>query len=222
MDLTEILAFDVTPERDEILLLRKNGIYTLRVDGLELMSSGAHGSEEALAKAGCAQLTGHPCPRVLVGGLGFGYTLRAALDSLPADAEVTVCELLPSVLEWNRTLVGRLARDPLGDPRVRPVCSDVKEVLAHEDRLDAIVLDIDNGPWGFTLRSNDDLYSAAGIALMFDALAPGGVLAVWSSDESPDFAARLVAGGFDVAVETVPAQDGDKRMEHTIFVAAKP
>ena len=218
---TETLARDTTPEGEELVLLRRDSVYTLRVNGMELMSSRAHGSEEALAKLACDAIARRIQPRVLIGGLGFGYTLRAALDHLPSNAEVILCELFAVLLEWNRGPLGDLAGHPLDDSRVDARNVDVRDALSTSSKYDAIILDVDNGPWGFTLRSNDDLYSQAGIARLSNALTEKGVLAVWSSEPSPEFEKRLSRGGFRVSTETIGARGGNKGPRHTIFIATR-
>jgi spermidine synthase len=221
MELTEILAYETTPEGEELLLVRRDSVYTLRVDGLELMTSRAHGSEEELSRLACRELSDRPNPRVLIGGLGFGYTLRAALDNLPADSTVVLCEIFATLLEWNRGPLGKLADRPLDDSRVTALHADVQTVLKAQHTFDAIILDVDNGPWGFTLQSNDELYSARGINQLSDRLTRAGVLAVWSSEPSTEFEQRLSEGGLDVRVETVSTLADECGPDHTIFIALK-
>src|SRR3954452_20165210 len=139
---TETLARETTPEGDELVLARRDGVYYLRVDGKELMTSRVHGSEEALSSLALKALGKRQTPRVLVGGLGFGYTLRAALDHLPPDASVVVCEVFPSLLDWNRKLLGYLAGSPLEDKRVKVVLADVRTLFDGRERFDAILLDV--------------------------------------------------------------------------------
>lgn len=218
---TETLARELTPEGEELLLLRRDAVYTLRIDGMELMTSRAHGSEEVLAERACEALDDRPRPQVLIGGLGFGYTLRAALDTLPDDAEVLVCELFSTLLQWNRGPIGDLAGRPLDDRRVTALQTDVQTIIAGRRRFDVIILDVDNGPWGFTLRSNDDIYSSDGVDKLMRSLTHEGVLAIWSSEPSPEFERRLLESGFDVRVETVRARSGSKGPRHTVFVARK-
>ena len=221
MELTEIVGFETTPEGEELLLVCRDSVYTLRVNGIELMTSRAHGSEEELARLACREISDRTSPRVLIGGLGFGFTLRAALEALPEDATVVLCELFATLLEWNRGPLGKLAGRPLRDSRVTALHADVQTALGDAGTFDVIILDVDNGPWGFTLQSNNELYSAAGIDRLAQTLAPAGVLAVWSSEPSPEFVLRLEQGGFDVRVETVSTIDSDHEPLHTIFVAKK-
>ena len=220
---TEILGRETTPDGEELALTRRDGVYLLSIGGMELMISRNHGSEDALARLGCERLADRRAPRVLVGGLGFGFTLRAALDHLPPDAWVVVCELFAALLEWNRTVLGHLASHPLRDPRVQAVRSDLNDYLRRGERFDAILLDVDNGPEAFTLRSNDRLYSPAGLARLRDNLNPGGVLAVWSAHPSPEFERHLRRAGFDARSEHVTARygRGGKGRKDTIFVARR-
>ena len=218
---TETLARERTPDGEELVLSRRDGVYLLSVDGLELMSSRAHGSEDALARLACAAVAERQAPRVLVGGLGFGYTLRATLDHLPAGARVVVCEVFPSLLEWNRGLLAGLAGRPLDDPRVMAVPADVRTLLDGRERFDAILLDVDNGPEAFTLRSNGRLYSAGGLARLSRSLTERGVLAVWSASADPAFESRLRRAGFEARTERVAARAGGRGRRDAIFVARR-
>jgi spermidine synthase len=218
---TETLARETTPEGDELVLSRRDGTYSLSVGGQELMTSRVHGSEEALARLACAAIAERKTPHVLVGGLGFGYTLRAALDRLPRGAAVVVCEVFASLLGWNRGLLADLAGRPLEDRRVTAVRADVQTLLDGRQAFDAILLDVDNGPEAFTLRSNDNLYSAEGLARLSRSLTPRGVLAVWSSTTSPEFLRRLKKAGFEARTESVPTRSGGKRRD-TIFLGKRP
>ena len=183
----ETLGREKTPDGEELALTVRDGVYLLCIGGMELMTSRNHGSEDALARLGCEALKAQTAPRMLVGGLGFGFTLRAALNHLPPGASVVVCEVFASLLEWNRGVLGHLAGHPLKDPRVQPVRSDLNDYLDRGETFDVILLDVDNGPEAFTLRGNDRLYSPAGLARLWKNLNPGGVLAVWSAHPSPDF-----------------------------------
>jgi spermidine synthase len=219
---TEILARERTPEGDELVLARRAGIYHLTIEGEELMTSRAHGSEQALARLACEALGERKAPpRVLVSGLGFGYTLRAALDLLPKNARVVVCEVFASLIEWNRGVLGDLAGRPLEDRRVTAVRADVRTLFDGPEVFDAILLDVDNGPEAFTLRSNEHLYSPAGIARLRESLNPGGVLAVWSSSDAPRFRDRLRRAGFEAWTQRVSPRDGAGRRSHTIFLARR-
>jgi spermidine synthase len=211
----------VPGSRGELRLYRRGEEFSIRVDAEELMSSRAHGSEEALARIACDRIADRPRPRVLIGGLGMGYTLAAALRRLCADAEVVVAELAPAVVKWNRGPLAGLAGAPLEDRRVAIVEGDVARVLqAERGGYDAILLDVDNGPEGFTRKSNDWLYARAGLAATFAALRPEGVLAVWSATPDRAFAYRLRCAGFKVEDLRVPATAHAGR-EHTIWIAAR-
>jgi spermidine synthase len=185
------------------------------------MSSRAHASESELARLSCEAIAGRERPRVLVGGLGFGYTLRSALDHLPADAAVTVCEVFECVLEWNRGVLSGLAGQPLADRRVRAVHADVRAFFATAGLFDAILLDVDNGPEALALSSNERLYDRSGISRLRAALAPEGVLAVWSASPSPVFERRLAAARLDVTMAEVPARGAGSGPLHHLFLARR-
>jgi spermidine synthase len=217
----EVLARATTPDGEELKLWRRDGVWSLDLGGSELMSSRAHGSERALATLACAPLAARARPRVLVGGLGFGYTLRAALDALPAAAEVVVAELFDLVIAANRGEAGALAGRPLDDPRTVLVQSDVHDALAGAP-FDAILLDVDNGPEAFTLARNRRLYSEEGLARISRSLAPDGILAVWSAGPDPAFVRRLEQASFAARAETARGRDGGRGNRHTIFLARRP
>lgn len=217
---TETLARETLPDGAELILTRRDGTFRLSLDGQELMASRQFESERQLAWLALAEVAGRPAPRVLVGGLGFGYTLRAALDQLPKTAEVILSELFPFLIAAHRDPamgVGDLAGRPLEDPRVTTTEGDVRGLLGRPDRFDAILLDVDNGPWAFTLPSNEHLYSAAGLDLLRQSLLPGGVLAIWSAEPSPEFARRMERAGFAVRTERVAPRPGSRR-RHSIFL----
>lgn len=207
-----------TPDGKEIVLYERDGAYTIRVDGLELMSSRAHGSEEEMAALGLAGLKARS-PHILVGGLGMGFTLRAVLDGLPTTGRVTIAELLPEVVRWNHDHLGHLAGDPLDDDRVSLVVSDVANVMASgKGAFDAILLDVDNGPAALTDHRNDKLYRARGLEIARRSLRPGGILVVWSASPDRPFERALSTAGFSVRTESVRARRGAKGPKHTIFV----
>jgi spermidine synthase len=218
----ETVAETQTPDGSAMRLTHHDGEYVISVDGKALMSSRAHGSEETLAAAGCGHLRDAAAPRVLIGGLGMGYTLRAALDVLPPRARLIVAELVPEVVEWNRGPLGALGGHPLRDRRVRVAVEDVGYTLrAQPGRFDAILLDVDNGPAAFTSRLNASLYGATGVAAAHDALAPGGVLAVWSAWDDDGFTRRLRRQGFTAHSSRVRARREKRGTHHTIFVGVK-
>lgn len=215
----ELLGRARTPDGTEMALTRRGSEYVLLADGKDLMSSRMHGSEEALVTLGCTRARTLEEPCVLVGGLGMGFTLRAALDFLPAGATVVLSELVPEVVEWNRGPLGPLADHPLADPRVRVECLDVALVLgASPGRFDAVLLDVDNGPVAFTQAGNAGLYGDAGLKMVRAALKPKGVLAVWSAWDDVKFEHRLRYHGFTVETERVRGRLKKGGPHHTIFV----
>ncbi len=205
------------------LELRQRGErdFLITVGGLVLMNSLAHRSELALGQLACHHLQHQPRPRVLIGGLGMGYTLRAVLDTLPADGRVTVAELNPVVLEWCRGPLALLTAGAVSDPRVSVEITDVAELIRRsavasgEDGFDAIVLDLYKGPHARTHQRNDPLYGSLAIERMRAALKPGGVLAVWGENYDEAFAKRLQGAGFAVTSER-PGRGG---LRHVVFVA---
>lgn len=202
----------------ELVLWRRGDIYAIRVAGVELMNSRSHVSEDELGRITCGALAGHAAPRMLVGGLGLGYTLRAALDALPATAQLDVAELVPAVVRWNRGVLGHLASHPLADPRVTVIEDDVAAVIARaRGAYHSILLDVDNGPDGIG-QQNATLYRRSGLLAARAALAPGGVLAVWSAFDSPTFTRWLRDAGF--AVELVRTRAHGAR--HYIWLASAP
>ncbi len=218
----ELIGQTRTPEDADMRLTKRDQEYVILVNGKTLMSSRMHGSEEALATLACRHLEHVEHPRVLVGGLGMGFTLRATLDLLPPDAIVTVNELVPAVVEWNRGPLAPLAAHPLADRRVRVEVSDVGFTLrGNTDRFDAILLDVDNGPAAFTSLDNCSLYDNAGVAACYTALRAGGTLAVWSAWDDVKFEQRLRYHGFEVTVERVRARLKKGGPRHTIFLGRK-
>jgi spermidine synthase len=202
---TRTLDRTATPDGTPITLHEHDGAVSIRVGGVELMSTRQHHSEERLAALACAGLGDRRRAAVLVGGLGLGFTLRETLRHLAADAAVVVAELVPAVVAWNRNPAYGLAADVIDDPRVEVVVGDVADVLAtSRGRFDAIMLDVDNGARGLTAAANDGLYVAAGLGAARAALKPGGRLAVWSAGADPRFMARMEEAGF--AVELVKAR----------------
>lgn len=205
----ELLGDTRTPDGTRLTLMKRDREYVIFADGKILMSSRMHGSEEALATLACGHLQAAEAPRVLVGGLGLGYTLRATLDTLPASAEVVVAELVSGVVDWNRGPLAPLAGHPLDDRRVRVVVEDVGVTLRRSPAtFDAILLDVDNGASGLTTAANDRLYDAAGLERAKAAIRPGGCLAVWSAVDDPAFRERLRSRGFAVTTERVAAYAG--------------
>ncbi|HEX3902259.1 MAG TPA: hypothetical protein VH853_05360 [Polyangia bacterium] len=211
----------LTSDGSELTLCRLGDRFALRVDGQELMHSNSHGSEEKLAVHGCAALAGKSGARVLVGGLGMGFTARAALDALAPDAELVVVEAVAEVIGWNRdpALLGQLARMPLADRRLSVIQGDVADAIeASPDRYDAILLDVDNGPTALSTFKNRRLYSPDGLALARRALRDKGVLAVWSTFQDARFTARLRQARFEARTKRVLAGDGTRR-RHILWLA---
>ncbi|MEO6238598.1 MAG: hypothetical protein ABIQ52_16500 [Vicinamibacterales bacterium] len=218
----ELLGQTQAPDGSDLSLTLRGGEYVILANGKSLMSSRMHGSEEALATSACARLRGRSLPRVLIGGLGMGFTLRATLDHLPADAAIVVAELLPAVVEWNRGPLGPLAKHPLKDRRVRVAPGDVAVAIhAASNAYDAILLDVDNGPSAFATAGNASLYDDAGLAAARTALNDAGVLAVWSAREDRKFEQRLRYAGFRVQVERVRARLKKGGPRHVIFLGLK-
>ncbi|NCY03817.1 MAG: hypothetical protein EBX36_13150, partial [Planctomycetia bacterium] len=223
MKKTTLLDQATTPDGSPLTLHEHDGAYLIRVGGVELMSTRQHHSEERLAALACAGIgPGVAGARVLVGGLGLGFTLRATLALVPADAAVVVVELVPAVIRWNRVPEYPLAADALADPRVEVIAGDVVDVIRnsrdrHATQFDAIMLDVDNGASGLTAAANSRLYSAAGLALIRAALRPRGCLAVWSAAADPAFEHRMEQGGFAVAVERARVHAGGGSLT-TLFV----
>ena len=208
-----------TPNGTVIALYRHDGSYVIRADGIELMSTRRHLSEDRLAEVACAPLGDTAEVRVLIGGLGLGFTLRSALRLLRADAEVVVAELLAEVIAWNAEPEYGLSAEAMNDPRVRIVHDDVTAVLAASPgAFDAIMLDTDNGPDGMLISENAALYGSRGVASTVAALRPGGTIVYWSVGDDPKFVAALRRSGLRVEVLHVRAHDTAGPM-HTLYVA---
>ncbi len=221
----EKLGESDAPGGGKLTLHRRGHEYAIRVDGQELMGNRQHGSEDALAQLGCEGLGEVAKVRVLIGGLGMGFSVRAALDVLRADAKVEVAELVPAVVAWNRGPLSPLAGAPLDDRRVEVHEVDVvAHIAAARERYHAIMLDVDNGPDALTSPGNARLYGAAGLQRAGQALRPGGTLAVWSAADDARFTARLERAGFRVHVERVLARhNGAKRggKRHVLWLAQR-
>ncbi|MFO1134510.1 MAG: spermidine synthase [Rhodoblastus sp.] len=213
---------DIPGGEGTLRLKRRGTEFSIMLGDNELMNSRLSGSEQALATLACERLQGRPAPRLLIGGLGMGFTLRAALDKLGPQADVVVAELVPAVVAWARGPMAEVFKGSLDDPRVTIREADVGALIeAGRGGWDAILLDVDNGPDGLTRESNDRLYSAGGLRSAFAALRPGGLLAVWSSGPDAAFTKRLKQAGF--AVEEVRARANGKGggARHVIWIAAK-
>ena len=218
----ETLDRVTTPEGRELSLHHHDGHYFIHLDGEELMSTWVHGSESALAEMACKDLSSVRRPRILIGGLGLGFTLRAALEVLPKNAEVVVAELFPQVVEWNRVHLTGLGR-PLDDPRVRIHDGNVVGLLSASPsrHYHAVLLDVDNGPSEWCLKSNRALYDREGLQRIKQSIVARGVLAVWSAYPDPVFVKNLRKGGFEASSQTVRGH-GKKGPRHTIFLGRVP
>ncbi len=217
----ERLAEATSPDGSRLVLFRHDGDYLIHVNGVELMSTRRHESEDLLAALACAPLAEAPAPRVLIGGLGLGFTLRAALRHLPGDARVVVAELVESVIRWNADPAFALSGDALADPRAQLVHGDVAALLAAPaGGYDAIMLDVDNGAEALTTARNAGLYDDAGILAAVAALRPGGRVAYWSATLDPAFARAMRRAGLEV--EEVPARaHGGKGAHHAIYLGRR-
>lgn len=205
------------PDGEELRLMRRGAEYSIMVGANELMNSRLSNSEEALATLVIERLK-TPAPRILIGGFGMGFTLRAALANLGPQARVTVAELTPAVIAWAKGPMAELSAACLADPRTTVFEGDVALTIG-QGGWDAILLDVDNGPEGLSRQANDGLYSAAGLGAAKAALNPGGVLAVWSSAPSAPFTKRLRQAGFQAEEHQVRARKG-KGARHVIWLAA--
>ncbi len=207
---------------EELHLYQRGSEYSIWIGQTQLMTSQTHGSEERLGELACQPLATKRKPQLLIGGLGMGFTLAAALRQLPPGAQVTVAELIPAVVAWNRGPLAHLAGHPLGDHRVTVREMDVAVILRTPDRpFDAILMDVDNGPEGLTREENDWLYDFTGLGITYAALKPGGVLTVWSSHPDQAFTRRLRQVGFTVEEIPVRATGGGKGARHLIWVARR-
>ena len=218
----ELLGTAEVPGGPPLRLFRRGGDFMIVLDRNELMSSRMSGSEVALGTMTCARLHDRAAPRLLIGGYGMGFTLRAVLGRLGADARVVVAELVPGILEWARGPMAALTDGCLDDPRVEVVLGDVGGAIADgRGRYDAIMLDVDNGPDGLTREANDGLYTARGLAAAWAALRPDGILAVWSAGADAAFTRRLGQAGFAVDEVRVRARDNGKGPTHVIWFATR-
>ena len=219
----KLLSRSKTPDnKRELILYQRDTEYSIRVNGQELMNSRMFGSEMMLAELSCPEIAERKNANVLIGGLGMGYTLSAALRLLHPDADVLLAELVPSVVEWNKNVLGSLAGDPLKDSRVTVVIEDVINIINNNtSAFDAILLDVDNGPNSLTQEGNDELYSMSGVAMIHRALRPGGVVAVWSSSPDTGFMQRLNRSSFHVLEKKVRGRTHKKGPVHTIWIATK-
>lgn len=208
----------------EMELLQREDDFSICLSGNrgELMNSRLYNSEEELAKLGCAHLKSTPGAQVLVGGLGMGFTLAAALNAVSKSSQVTVAELIPAVVEWNRGALGERSGKPLLDSRAIVHSGDVFDLLkTNIPSFDAVLLDVDNSPAGLTHSANNRLYSLNGLKTIFNSLRPKGMLAIWSAVADESFVRLLKKAGYKVTTQTVRARV-NKGSRHTIFLAKKP
>ncbi|WP_065756563.1 spermidine synthase [Bradyrhizobium paxllaeri] len=207
---------------DELRLMRRGKEFSIKLGSNELMNSRLSGSEEALATLAAKKIEKVASPRVLIGGLGMGFTLRAALAVFGAKAQIVQAELVPAVVAWARGPMLDIFGDSLADPRVNIREGDVAEIIrSHRGAFDAILLDVDNGPEGLTRKANDALYDSTGLNATRAALRPGGVLAVWSSGPNAAFAKRLRSARFDVNEVNIRATGKGRGVRHIIWIATK-
>jgi spermidine synthase len=206
----------------ELRLKQRGTEFSIMLDHNELMNSRLSGSEEALATIACGRIRDRKNPRVLIGGLGMGFTLRAALAALGPEARIVVAELVPAVVSWARGLMREVFGDCMADPRVSIQETDVGELIRSDrSAYDAILLDVDNGPEGLTRKANDALYDLRGLRTASTALRPGGVLAVWSSKPNPKFTWRLRKSGFEVEEVSARANGSRGGARHVIWIATR-
>ena len=208
----------------ELKFSQRGDEFSIRLSGIrgELMNSRLYNSEKVLAELGCAYLQSTDKAQVLVGGLGMGYTLAAALKAISASSNVTVAELIPEVVVWNQGPLGHCANNPLQDRRTKIHVGDVRELLTiRKPTFDAILLDVDNGPEGLTKKDNNGIYSPQGLQDIYQTLKPKGMLAIWSAGPDHLFEVRLKKAGFKADTRIVRARPG-KGSRHTIFLGRKP
>jgi spermidine synthase len=205
----------------QLRLMQRGDEFSIRLGAIELMNSRVTGSEEALASLSCARIAHIHGPDILIGGLGMGFTLRAALAEIGPEARVIVAELVPAVVRWARGPLSRLFGACLSDPRVTIREADVVSLIrGNPEAYDAILLDVDNGPEGLTRESNDSLYDISGLTSGRQALRRGGVLAVWSSSPHKSFSSRLRKAGFEVDEISVRAR-GTRGQRYVVWIATK-
>ncbi len=206
----------------ELRLKSRGAEFAIMLGSDELMNSRLSGSEEALATVACGKVRDRKAPRILIGGLGMGFTLRAALAALGPDASIIVAELVPAVVTWAKGPMAQVFGDSLSDPRVSIREADVGELIrSGASAFDAILLDVDNGPEGLTRKTNDALYDLKGLGASRVALRPGGVLAVWSVKPNPKFTWRLRKAGFEVEEVSARANGPRGGARHVIWIAAR-
>ena len=218
----ELIGIAEVPGGPPLRLFRRGDDFMIVLDRNELMSTRMSGSEVALGTMTCDRLAGRPAPRLLIGGYGMGFTLRAVLERLGPHAQVVVAELVPGIIEWARGPMAALTAGCLDDPRVTLDMGDVADAIRRANgHYDAIMLDVDNGPDGLTRPANDGIYAARGLSAAMRALKPGGTLAIWSAAPDPVFARGLSKAGFAVDEVRVRARDNGKGATHVIWFARR-
>lgn len=217
------LAEARTPDGSRLTLHEHDGDYFIKLDGRQLMSSTSTTSELLLAEHACEHLTRHREPRVLIGGLGLGFSLKRVLEMVGKGAVVEVAELVPQVIDWNRQLLDAVNGRLLRDPRVRVLAADVFALLrnAKHGSYNAILLDVDNGPTSFVQTKNSRLYNRRGLAVIRNALSPNGRVAFWSAEPEPAFLDSLRRAGFDAQEVPAKAHERAKRFAHRIYVGER-
>jgi spermidine synthase len=218
-----LLDTATVPGGGELRLKQRGTEFSIMLGAIELMNSRISASEEALATLVCARIRSRPQPRMLIGGLGMGFTLRAALQELPSDARVLVAELVPAVVRWARGPMAELHGSSLTDSRVSLHEGDVGDLIRSQPgSYDAVLLDVDNGPEGLSREANDRLYDLGGLAAARASLVPGGILAVWSSAPNQAFTGRLRKTGFNVEEVGVRAKGARGGSRHVLWLATNP
>ncbi len=218
------LAQAILPDRSKLSLRKHDGHFHMRVDGELLMSTTATASEARMAELAAVVLGGEGAKRVLIGGFGFGFTLRRVLQLVTDDVHVRVAELLPQIVEWNRLHMRDVNGALLDDPRVEVTIGDVFEVLARAEpgHYDAVLLDVDNGPVALVDPRNDRIYADGGLRILFQALRPGGRAVFWSAGKDERFLRRLGRSGFRADEVLAKAYPQAQVSTHTLFVADRP
>ena len=217
----ELVGVAEVPGGPPLRLMRRGADFMIMLERNELMSTRMRGSEVALGEETCRRLGKRPAPRILIGGYGMGFTLRAVLATTAADSRIIVAELVPGIIEWASGPMRAVAADCLDDSRVDLRIQDVA-IAIGDGEFDAILLDVDNGPDGLTREANEALYSSDGLAKCYAALRPGGIAAIWSAAPDAAFGARLEKRGFKVDELRVRARENGKGPIHTIWFATRP
>lgn len=220
---TRNIAETQTPDGARFSLHEHDGQYSLKLNGAQLMSSGWTLSEEKLADAACKFRERPRVPRVLVGGLGLGYSLKRVLELVGKNAKVCVAELMPEVIDWNREHLADLNGSLLDDQRVNVFVGDVYDAIMQKQaaHFDAILLDVDNGPAAFVQSDNARIYDSAGLQMIYDSLKPGGRVAFWSADPEPSFMRQLRKAGFEAEEIEAKTHERAKRAANRIYIGER-